>query len=138
MRVRQLRHQCPDCGQLFAGSIAHAQAGPNTPEVDKERLRSWCDQEAARWRVDRLQNQRLRNERDVEWWATYNAYLESDAWWQLRPRVFKRAGGMCEGCGRLPATQVHHLTYLHVTNEFLWELVAICDACHERVHEWKT
>jgi 5-methylcytosine-specific restriction endonuclease McrA len=33
------------------------------------------------------------------------------------------------------ATQVHHTTYKHVGNEFLWELRAICDECHDRFHE---
>lgn len=29
----------------------------------------------------------------------------------------------------------HHLTYAHVTQEFLFELVAICGDCHARVHD---
>jgi hypothetical protein len=64
----------------------------------------------------------------------YAQYLQSDVWKQKRKRVLKRANGVCEGCGENPATQVHHLTYAHIQNEFLWELVAICDECHERVH----
>ncbi|MGI8399864.1 hypothetical protein ACRYWZ_26180 [Agrobacterium deltaense] len=49
--------------------------------------------------------------------------------------MFKRSGGMCEGCGLAEAKQVHHLTYKHVGCEFLFELVAICDGCHERLHQ---
>jgi hypothetical protein len=29
---------------------------------------------------------------------------------------------------------VHHLTYAHVFNEFLFELMAVCDECHDRLH----
>jgi hypothetical protein len=46
-----------------------------------------------------------------------------------------RANNLCEGCGRRRAAQVHHLTYDHVFDEFLWELIAICDECHSRVHD---
>jgi 5-methylcytosine-specific restriction endonuclease McrA len=138
LRARQLRYQCPDCGKLFGVSVAHAQASPDTPYVDREKLHAWREQEDARWKAAQLHYRQQRESESAEWWARYNAYLESDAWWRLRPLVLDRAGGMCEGCGRARATQVHHLTYEHATNEFLWELVAICDACHDRVHEWKT
>jgi hypothetical protein len=135
MRVgKRLRHQCPDCGELVGEFVAHAQARPNTPSVDKEKLRTWREKEDAKWRAlsDEYLQQRL--DQDAAWWAQYDAYLQSDAWYRLRPYVFGRADGICEGCRRAPATQVHHLTYKHVTNEFLWELVAVCDICHERVH----
>jgi 5-methylcytosine-specific restriction endonuclease McrA len=48
--------------------------------------------------------------------------------------VIERADGLCEGCRSAEAVHVHHLTYKHCGNEFLWELVAICRECHERVH----
>jgi hypothetical protein len=135
MRVRRLRYRCGDCGELFGEFVAHAQATtPDTPEVDKDMLRAWNERDSARRRVHWDETQRQRDEQDAAWWATYNDYLQSDAWHQLRPHIFRRAGGVCEGCGRAEATQVHHLTYKHVTTEFLWELVAICDDCHARVH----
>jgi 5-methylcytosine-specific restriction endonuclease McrA len=139
---RRLRHQCPDCGELIGEFVAHARAAPDTPEVVKDKLRAWRESEDARWQKlsdeyqqRQLEYQRRQLDQDAAWWAQYSAYLQSDAWQQLRPRVFDRAGGICEGCGQATATQVHHLTYKHVTNEFLWELVAICDNCHERVHD---
>ena len=67
--------------------------------------------------------------------ADYQAYLRSDQWQELRRRVLQRANGFCEGCWQRRATQVHHLSYAHIGCEFLWELVAICDVCHSRVHD---
>jgi 5-methylcytosine-specific restriction endonuclease McrA len=64
----------------------------------------------------------------------YKQYLQSEAWRRRRELVLRRALGICEGCGQASATEVHHLTYDHVGNEFLWELVAICRDCHERYH----
>lgn len=67
--------------------------------------------------------------------ADYAKYLRSGAWAKKRRLVLERCGGLCEGCGSDNATEVHHLTYEHVQNEFLWELVGVCKDCHDRVHE---
>lgn len=70
----------------------------------------------------------------AEWWDRYTAYLETDAWRARAALVRERSRGLCEGCRRAPCVQVHHLSYKNVGEEFLWELVAVCNACHERAH----
>lgn len=65
----------------------------------------------------------------------YADYLRSREWAERREKVMQRARGLCEGCRVRPATEVHHLTYEHVTREFLFELVAICGDCHARLHD---
>lgn len=69
-----------------------------------------------------------------QWWAQYNVYLKSEQWRKVRARVLKRAQYRCEGCDECAASQVHHLTYENMGNEFLWELRAVCNACHDRFH----
>lgn len=69
------------------------------------------------------------------WPDLYRAYLRSHEWALKRAKVMRRAGHRCEGCGDHPATDVHHLSYEHVTQEFLFELVALCTGCHERIHQ---
>lgn len=64
----------------------------------------------------------------------YSDYLHSDKWKALRKKVFERCGGLCEGCRVLKPDQVHHLTYDNFGDEFLWELVAVCSLCHQRLH----
>jgi len=71
---------------------------------------------------------------DEEWWGVYKHYLTTPEWRERRRRVMQRAGHMCEGCGIQRATQVHHLTYKRVGREMLFDLVAICDECHEAIH----
>ncbi len=83
----------------------------------------------------RQRHARLQHEKSNSFFKEYGDYLRSDAWKAKRRLVFKRAGGVCEGCGLLEATEVHHLTYAHKMNEFLFELVAVCTECHERLHE---
>jgi len=80
---------------------------------------------------------REREKQSREWWTWYNNYLRSEAWRERAALVKRRSGGMCEGCGANKATQVHHVTYEHVGNEFLWELRAVCNGCHERIHDSK-
>ena len=65
--------------------------------------------------------------------AVYRAYLHTDHWSEVRRKVMRRAHGWCEGCGVNRATEVHHLTYAHVGNELLFELVAVCREFHERL-----
>lgn len=66
--------------------------------------------------------------------SEYDAYLRSSDWRRRRGHVLRRCAGVCEGCGERPAVEVHHLTYRHFGAELLFELVALCRACHALVH----
>lgn len=71
------------------------------------------------------------------WWDAYRQYLASEQWREKRWKVLRRANDICEGCGEARATQVHHLTYKRVGQEMLFDLVAICDECHQSIHNHK-
>jgi hypothetical protein len=91
----------------------------------------------ARLELDDRENQarlRAKEAENAKWWADYNCYLKSPAWRERSQAVLRRAGGTCEGCLKRRAVQVHHLSYAHVCDEFLWELRAVCLECHERWH----
>lgn len=64
----------------------------------------------------------------------YAAYLESTAWQERRQKVLQRERYVCQGCRSERACEAHHLTYAHVFDELLWELVAVCPDCHRRAH----
>ena len=70
-----------------------------------------------------------------EFYNWYHNYLLSPKWQKKRELVFKRAQYLCEGCGRNKATEVHHLNYHHLGDELLFELVAVCDECHSKIHK---
>lgn len=125
----QYVHQCLTCGRATSNAMSRS-AIKNFRSIP-----DWDDTLQARY--ERLYSSQVQAERDAEraqWFREHNRYLRSEAWNQRRLAVLKRARGVCEGCGNVAATQVHHLTYEHWKEEFLWELVAICDECHERVH----
>jgi len=77
----------------------------------------------------------LEQAREASHQKEYDAYLLSGKWAEKRRKVLKRAGGLCEGCREREAEQIHHLTYRHIYDEFLFELVALCRPCHDRIHE---
>lgn len=60
----------------------------------------------------------------------YHAYLKSPEWRAKRDMVLLRANKKCECCGEADAWQVHHLSYRYKFREPLWDLKAVCDACH--------
>ena len=72
----------------------------------------------------------------AEWWEQYTLYLKSEKWRRKRARVLVRDKYVCQaamdGCVR-SATEVHHLTYRHVFDEPLFDLIAVCWRCHEKI-----
>jgi 5-methylcytosine-specific restriction endonuclease McrA len=137
LSTRQLRYQCGDCFEFVGGSQRHSLASPDTPEVDPASLALRDQKREERWAQARQRYNEWEQEqaqKDGEWWDQYNEHLASEKWQALRQLVFKRDQGICQGCYAAAATQVHHLTYKNVGDEFLWELIAICDECHERYH----
>lgn len=62
-------------------------------------------------------------------------YLLSEEWKIKRQKVINRCNNICEGCGEKKVTQVHHITYDHIGNELLFELVGLCDDCHSIAHD---
>jgi 5-methylcytosine-specific restriction endonuclease McrA len=101
----------------------------NSLEAERRR-----QEQQRQWERQRAEREARRQRENREWWAWYDGYLESDEWRQRRQRVLRRAGGVCEGCGERTANQVHHLTYDRVGGEMLFDLVAVCDSCHRRIH----
>lgn len=150
---KQYCQQCIECGQRVSTWLAktHPLVLAITDRIpfDEAAEQAFRDRRHATWTQEIQQRQEERRaeierqnteranfaaKQDAAWWQWYNTYLRSAAWRSIRQRVMDRANGMCEGCAANYATQVHHLTYAHVGNEFLWELVAVCDSCHTRYH----
>ena len=67
-----------------------------------------------------------------EWWARYSAYLETPRWRKKSAAVMER-DALCGACNKRPPTEAHHLTYRHLGNEPLFDLVGVCRPCHEKI-----
>lgn len=130
--------QCLECGALVGSwlkrEVALAAAGGQPEPWDEALNRAWEDRRAA---AAKAEYEAARAAEERAWRKRYRAHLRSLAWAQIRAKVFQRSRGRCEGCGEAEAYAVHHLTYAHLGAEFLWEVVALCDPCHARVHGWR-
>ncbi len=123
--------QCKACGQVSnpvkTALALQESAGGAIPAYDAEAEDAWNTRKHAAYKsIEAELDGKVSNE--------YEEYLQSELWLAKRALVLRRAGKLCEGCLERPPTQVHHLTYQHVGEEFMWELVAVCDECHERAH----
>jgi 5-methylcytosine-specific restriction endonuclease McrA len=107
--------------------------GPLRRAEQKKNEERWA-RDREEWEKRRAAENAQRERERAEYRARYHAYLETPQWREKSQLVISRAGGVCQGCGKARATQAHHLTYEHIGNELLWELVAVCRPCHERAH----
>ncbi|MDE2104664.1 MAG: hypothetical protein KGL39_45935 [Patescibacteria group bacterium] len=126
------QYQCLTCGMECGTRKASEVERLNLPTGpwDDSIYQKW-------WAAQQVSYNQKKADEKAEWFKWYNAYLTTPEWKAKREKVLDRAKGLCEGCGNRRAIQSHHLTYEHVGNEFLWELVAVCEACHLRFHEAK-
>jgi 5-methylcytosine-specific restriction endonuclease McrA len=130
-------HQCLSCGstagpQIKYGAAVEEAFGDPIPPFDEDFERRTRE----RWVAHNTKTFHEQREAESrEWWARYTAYLATPQWEARRRLVLQRAAGICEGCRIRAAVQVHHLTYSHVGNELLFQLVALCTACHEKAHQ---
>jgi len=65
-----------------------------------------------------------------EW---YHHYMNSSKWYHKRKQVLHRDDYRCKACEQFPATQVHHVSYIHFGDEPLFELVSVCKSCHAKL-----
>jgi hypothetical protein len=129
-----LVRQCLACGEPIGQPLPKTQAPAGTSNFDEalyEKSRAERKREYDNiWR----KHLQIQTTERTDFKGRYEAYRESPEWKVKRAKVLARAKGICEGCGESKATQVHHRTYKHLGNELLFELVAVCDACHAICH----
>lgn len=126
--------QCVRCGEYGTGEwIPHSEIeNPDKIEPIDDYLK-----ENYAITVRELNSALLDRQKEIgenEFKTTYKDYLQSPEWRAKRKKVLERAGGICEGCMESQANTVHHLTYQNCGNEFLFELAALCEYCHDRYH----
>jgi 5-methylcytosine-specific restriction endonuclease McrA len=131
---RQYFEHCKGCGISLSSAIAHAKV---------RNLSDFTAQDMAALEASYSNERRARYERLIRDAAervqpsnrqSYDDYLRSDAWKRRAAKILQRANGVCEGCLSNPASEVHHLTYQNIGQEFAWELRAVCRSCHSRIH----
>ena len=127
----QYTHQCLNCGRAVGSAVSHEKVATLPPYWDED-LVLLHEERCRQWRLRReLTLQQGREARR----DAYQRYLQTPEWKARRKAVLERERYVCQGCAVGRAVEVHHLTYSHVGNELLFQLVALCDPCHRRAHE---
>lgn len=136
-----IRMQCLDCGLRVGNPVKRPANADELPEFNDAMHDDYnAARNAAKDKIDQkyveiqLRRWKAQEQGDSYYRQAHNAYISSPEWRDLRQRVMDRAQGLCEGCRLAPAKEVHHLSYEHWGHEFLFELVALCGDCHDRIH----
>jgi hypothetical protein len=132
-------YQCLTCGKAISRGISKKTALTNNNNIEPQ---PFNEELKANWENTRNKEAEIifgrddnqRELRRLEFWRCYDEYLKTPNWLKKRSLVLERSTGVCEGCGNKSAEEVHHLTYRHIGDEFLFELVALCKTCHKRLH----
>jgi hypothetical protein len=123
----QFVYQCLRCGESVGKAVAKAKVEGTPPPFDNQLRAAWAERYKA-------EKEAVEKRYASAFWSDYAEYLASPRWAEKRQRVMDRAGGLCEGCRAASPVVVHHQTYEHLGNELLFELVALCIACHDVCH----
>jgi hypothetical protein len=70
---------------------------------------------------------------------SYDAYIKSRLWWNIRQLVLERDGKCCQVCGT-PSKTVHHIDYTKIImlgQGDQHELITLCEPCHNFVEQDK-
>lgn len=65
----------------------------------------------------------------------YKKYIASPQWKEKRYERLQYDGYRCRLCGATNYLTVHHITYRHLGDEKMRDLITLCQHCHERIHE---
>lgn len=66
-------------------------------------------------------------------YVDYKQYIKSKRWKKLS-KLIKTIKPTCENCNKYPSLHTHHKTYDNIGNEKYTDLLALCKACHCRIH----
>ena len=116
--------QCDQCGRAGGHpfKLVDHPYWSEYPIFDNGKLDRWYDREYQ----ERLA-EKSRRQADYREWL-----LSSPEWKELRTKVIRRSGSLCEACLSTPATDVHHITYNYGRLPPAWMLRHICRNCHDR------
>lgn len=62
-------------------------------------------------------------------------YIQSAAWQLKRQQILKRDNHKCVVCFSKDRLEIHHISYRHLGNEPLKDLVTVCRTCHQNTHD---
>lgn len=133
----QVYRCCVQCGERVGTALSQKDKDwvANLDELPASLVESYSSRRNVEKRAILLRVAREQFAERGRFTLAYRQYIASPEWKARREKVLDRCNGICEGCRESPATEVHHLSYRHFMDEFLFELAGLCHDCHERWHQ---
>lgn len=130
---KQFAFYCLNCGKKIGGPLAFEYVDTLT---NKDTVKEYDRQiqEKHQQKIEAT-TRHLIEQYELEKHEHYQEYLQSENWRQKRQMVLARSRGICEGCGINQPHEAHHLTYSRCGDEMLFDLVALCNSCHRKLHQ---
>lgn len=124
----QVRMQCDNCGRIQGNALSRSKFDlDKLPFSEAEKEKEIIDK---RHKAFKELEEELKAKKEGAISLEYEKYLESKTWKKKRALVLERDNYTCQSCLSSHAHQVHHLTYEHIYNEPLFDLVSVCMDCH--------
>lgn len=133
------REYCRNCGTVSSMiKMQNPDEWKKFPTVTKDYAREISEERfkkrSAFYKYLADKREKQIQEANDKWWADYNEYLNTQQWKDKRLRVLNRDNYVCQACLINKSVDVHHLTYIRVFKEPLFDLVSVCKECHENIH----
>jgi len=127
---------CLNCKQTFGGSIKKSvipihETIYQVPLAKYEEYELWRNKlrdEITAFVIDKFEQLK------IHWRKNYEDYLNSNVWKLKRLTILQRDKFVCQECLKSRATSVHHITYANLGDEKDYELVSLCQPCHDNIH----
>ena len=122
----QIRQQCFECGILYNENFKFSLFG------DIDLLPIFSKELRETYKISRIL--KSANKHNLGRKKYYNdVYLKSDEWKTKRKHILLRDNNKCVCC-QDDATQVHHISYNNVFSEHSYDLISVCNDCHNKIH----
>ena len=137
-----LKKQCPNCGKLDTRYYKRdmVEDFDSLPLTDLESANKYDDIDYDKLqriykRYDTKRKQFQKQQAFGKFIEEHSKYLKTKEWKMRRGLVLIRDNYLCQSCLDKKATQVHHKSYRYWKNEPLFELVSVCEDCHNTITE---
>lgn len=126
-----VKKQCLNCGDYASTAISRKRFDLSKL-LDQVPKRKDAELSNDNKRITKTRRENKENG-NQHFWKEYNDYLNSSEWRTKRQKVLERDGYKCQACLENNATEVHHLSYMMIYQEPLFDLISICNDCHDQI-----
>lgn len=135
-----LKMQCTNCGDLESKTYKKTIVKDfnqlplfNKELYDKKQKIDWDKYREVFFRYNKKSYQNKKKVELESFLKEHSEYLLTSQWKEKRLLVLNRDNYICQSCLIKKATEVHHKSYKYWKNEPLFDLISVCNECHNDI-----